>query len=108
MWPAFISNILVDQSLGLEQIATEFILTWSVSTYNKVFQKKNRYRSESGMTSKTRFEVGPRLPRVGVSSSRSGTHMKGESLYNERFISTIYTYDTPKQRAKNLLSADIK
>ena len=40
----------VNIGFDLEQIATEFIFAWSVSTHNLVPQKKNRHRSEWGKT----------------------------------------------------------
>ena len=107
MFSSRVSNDLVDQSLGLEQIATESNFTWSVFTHNNVFKKKNRHRYESGKTFKTRFGDGPLLLRIRASFSRYRTHMKGLSHYNERCIGIIYIYDAPKQRAKNQLSADV-
>jgi hypothetical protein len=102
-----VSNVLVDQSLGLEQIATESNFTWSVSTYNNVFKKRNRHRYKSGKTFETRFEDGPLLPRIRARFSRTRTHMKDVSHFNERCIGAIYTYDAPKERANKLLSADV-
>lgn len=70
VFSARVSNMLVDQSLGLKQIAKEYIFILSVSTYNKVFQEKNRHRYESRKMFKTRFEVDALFTRVFASVPR--------------------------------------